>query len=384
MNPYLRFFAVSVATVFLITATLNFALDPLGYFRTKGWHDGTFVGNRMWADERLAFNLSIDNYRPDTLIAGTSRVRQGFALDDQQLPAQLGKTLRLGVSGARFRELDYYIRRLLSSSTPRNLLIGLDLGQFLRGERPPVGGHKPRPDEVQANSARTLMTALWSRGAFRASVGTLFIMHRMKLDGSANTGIMQRRLNGVGHRQLTRNVERGMAKRPPIFNSDVYDMQMETLDTLLAKVCLAQINVRLFISPIHIRQLILLRETANRGLFSAWKIALADMVDTYRTQDCRVTLTDFSAISAYTSEPFPEPGDTQQQMQLYWESSHYTPRMGRMIIDRLLEENASKHDFGADLTRDNIAEFLDREQHKLEMLIHNQPELIREISELAR
>ncbi len=384
MNSFLRVFAGSVVAIFVVTAAFNFTLDPLGYFRTRGWHDGTFVGDRMWADERLAFNLSIDNYRPDTLIVGTSRVRQGFAVADQELPAQAGETLRLGVSGARFQELDYYVRRLLSGSTPGNLLIGLDLGQFLRSEREPAGGHKPRTDDAQGLSARTLLPALWSRGAFRASVATLFIMHRMKLDGSANTGIMQRRLDGVGHHQLTRKVERQMLKRPPTYSPTVYNMQMGTLDTLLMSVCLSPINVKLFISPIHIRQLLLLRETANRGLFSDWKIALAHMVDTHRTQGCRVTLTDFSGISAYTSEPFPAPGDTQQQMQWYWESSHYTPRMGRMIIDRLLEQNGSGHDFGADLTPDNIAGFLDRERHKLDMLIRNQPALVREISELAR
>jgi hypothetical protein len=132
------------------------------------------------------------------------------------------------------------------------------------------------------------------------------------------------------------------------------------------------------------RQLLLIREVGHLGLFFNWKTQLTDMVSQHQKKGCRVTLTDFSTISPYTSEPFPEPGDKQHRMQWYWESSHYNHQMGRMVIDRLWIHDDSHDGFGKNLTAENIAGWLDEERNNLNALVRSQPMLVKEISDLIR
>ena len=386
MTTYLRCLTFSVAAIFVIGAAINFVLDPVGYFRHTGWNVGPLAGERVWADERLTFALSIHALRPDTLIAGTSRVRHGFAMDNEELPPELGSTLRLGIRGARFSELEYYIRRVLDNGSLRHLAIGLDLGQFLRGDAAQSSVEKQTGHNAQGSVRPWVagVTALWSRQAFLGSASIPFRPHPVRLDGSGNIEVMQRRVRARGHRELTRVFERRMAKTLPGFDEQIYTAHMAKLDALLAHACKASTDVRLFVSPLHARQLLLLRETARLDLFHEWKAALATLVDAHESGGCDVTLTDFSMVSSYTSESFPERGDKQEQMRWYWESSHYTYRLGQMIIDQLWKNGEGSPDFGRRLTASNRAELLAEEQRALQALIKEQPALAKEIRDLVR
>lgn len=169
MNTYLRYFFCSLAAIFLLGGALNFALDPLGYFRNHDVHVGTFLGERVWGDDRTAYDLSIDTHRPDTVIAGNSRVKHGFPVDHGQLSGRLGTILNIGLPGARFDELDRYVRIVLEDHAVRHLVIGLDLGQFLRGKER-IGGSTPGhwldSDGDFPLWLKKLATALWSKLLF--------------------------------------------------------------------------------------------------------------------------------------------------------------------------------------------------------------------------
>lgn len=385
MNTYLRVFCLAVPGLFLLGAVINYALDPLGYFRNHGWHDGTFAGNRVWADDRMVFDLSIDAYNPDTLIVGNSRVARGFALDDEQLPERLGATLKLGVRGAQFDELDRYTRRVLTGNSVRHLVIGLDLGQFLQGRDRYVRAEQQR----QLESGKTFpgvpnrqIAALWSKTAFLASANVVLGVHKSRLDGGANPEVMHERLHGVGHRALTREVEARALRDYPRFDPGVYTARLTALDRLLADACRKDIAVRLFVSPLHIRQLLLIRETGHFPVFSDWKRELTARVGRHHAAGCRATLTDFSGISRYTSERFPPPGNRQDRMRWYWESSHYHHTLGQMIINRLWESGANHDDFGKRLTPGNISDWLDASASELDALVRDRPLLVKEIRSL--
>lgn len=388
MNSYLRYFVGSLVAIFLLGAALNFTLDPLGYFRNHGLHPGIFLGDRVWGDDRMVHDLSIDTYRPNTLIAGNSRVKHGFAVDDRQLSEPLGAILNLALPGANFDELDRYIRRILENQALSNLLIGLDVGQFLHSrDRVARIEHHHRlnsEEDLLPAPVKKLGAAFWSKNTYLASAKVMLSPHDTTLNGGANPETMLEILETSGHRRMTRVVEARMALHYSRFNPEVYVERMAAMDALLADVCLKNTSVRLFISPMHIRQLLLIREMGHLGLFFNWKAQLANRVSHYRQEGCPVTLTDFSTISRFTSEPFPEPGDKQHRMQWYWESSHYNHKMGRMVIDRLWNNDDSLEGFGENLTAENIAGWLDEERDNLNALVRNQPILVKEVSELVR
>lgn len=390
MNPYLRYFVGSLVVIFLLGGTLNFSLDPLGYFRNHGMHPGFLLKDRVWGDDRTVHDLSIDTYRPDTLIAGNSRVKHGFAVDDRQLTERLGVILNLGLPGGRFDELDRYIRIVLEDHAVRHLVIGLDLGQFLRGNG--LAGNPSPGHWLDSGGSfpgvpiplKKLATALWSKSTFLASVKVMLRPHNTTLNGASNTDTKLMKLEASGHRLVTRKLEVRMAKVYSSYDLSVYFDRLAVFDALLAYTCLKNTSVRLFISPMHIRQLLLIREVGHLGLFFNWKTQLTGMVSQYQNKGCQVTLTDFSTISPYTSEPFPELGDKQHRMQWYWESSHYNHEMGRMVIDRLWNNDDSFDSFGKNLTAENIAAWLDEERDNLNALVRNQPILVKEVRELVR
>ncbi|WP_438950797.1 hypothetical protein [Porticoccus sp.] len=390
MNAYLRFFSGSLVAILFLGAALNFTLDPSGYFRNQGFHPGTFLGDRVWSDDRMAHDLSIDSHRPDTLIAGNSRVKHGFAVNDRRLVEQLGEILSLGLPGARFDELNRYIRIVLEDHAVRHLVIGLDLGQFLRGNG--LAGNPPPGHWLDSGGSfpgapiplKKLATALWSKSTFLASVKVILRPHNTTLNGASNTDTKLTKLEASGHRLVTQKLEARMAKVYSSYDLAVYFDRLAVFDALLADTCLKNTDVRLFISPLHVRQLLLIRETGHLGLFFSWKAQLAEMVAQHQGNGCRVTLTDFSAISRYTSEPFPELGDKQYRMQWYWESSHYNHKMGQMVIERLWGNSDSDDGFGKNPSADNIAGWLEEERNRLNSLIRNQPILVREISDLIR
>jgi hypothetical protein len=387
MNPYLRYFSCSVLAIFLLGAALNFTLDPLGYFRNHGLHPGTFLEQRVWGDERAAFDLSIESYRPDTVIAGNSRVRHGFAADDAHLRERLGVILNLGLPGADIGELDRYIRKVLDNTPTAKLMIGLDFGQFLRDRD--FGGRTGQSDSRQAgrllpDPVMNLVSALWSENAFRASAESLLMPHNTTLNGGSNAQHALRRVRSSGHRLMTRRAETRIAQRYSVIDQAIFAARMATLDALLAEICRKGTTARLFISPVHIRQLLLIRELGQLSMFHGWKTQLAAMVSQHQERGCAVTLTDFTIISEYITEPFPESGDRQHRMQWYWESSHYNHKMGHMIVDRLWTENEGDRDFGKDITTENVRSLLEQERQKLQALAHEQPLLVREIRGLVR
>lgn len=375
MSPFLRCFSFALPALLLLGALLNFLLDPLGHFRNQGMQLVTYPGERVWGDERVALTLSIDSYRPDTLIVGNSRVRHGFARIDGELREQMGETRILGLPGANFDEMNLHARRVLANHSVQNLVLGLDLEQFLLRADPadtPAQAGRPEPGGAVPDPLRNLVAALWSEPAFRASVARIFSTPDAQLNGAASPEFMRRRLDRLGHAQMARRVEAYVAQRYAEADPGVYEARMAALDALLAHACADTPAIRLFISPIHVRQLLLIRESGHLDQFFAWKAQLADIVSQHQAAGCQATLTDFSTISRYTSEAFPEPGDKRHRMQWYWESSHYNHRMGQMILERLWSSRGKHADFGRNLDAGSVNRLLEDERKKLGELLRLQ------------
>jgi hypothetical protein len=68
-------------------------------------------------------------------------------------------------------------------------------------------------------------------------------------------------------------------------------------------------------------------------MYKTWKMRLAEMLEDYNF-DVR----DYTAISAITTESIP--AGTGQSIQYYWESSHYKPIIGDMIMDDLMNKRS--------------------------------------------
>lgn len=385
MTRYLRHLILYFALALSALAATGWLLDPFGYFRLHGLRPGWLLGDGTWGDERISKDMAIAALEPRTLIAGTSRVRYGFDVDDPALIRHLGPAYNLGLGGASLDELDVYIRNALDGNALRTLVIGLDFGAFSRDNTgfttaaPDNGGlpglHLPRP-------VRQLGQALWSSDILRVAGDVAREPPRRTLQGVGNPHDMASRIARMGHRALSHLSEKRIARRLEADDQRLHPRHMATLGRLLDATCARRLTIKLFISPLHVRQLVLFKATGNWPRFLAWKTGLADLADRGRAAGCQVSLTDFSRLSRQTSEPFPALGDKVTAMRWYWESSHYKAALGRLLIQRLHDDPAAPADFGHDLTAESAAPAAAAADAELERYCRDHPELLEEIRAL--
>ncbi|MEB3342989.1 hypothetical protein [Okeania sp.] len=124
------------------------------------------------------------------------------------------------------------------------------------------------------------------------------------------------------------------------------------------------IQVYLFISPIHARQLEILRVMNKYVLFEQWKRDLVDIVEEANQEysnQAPFLLFDFTGYNSITTESIPVK-DSQEQMKWYTESSHYKKELGNLVLDIILNYPSINNDiydnFGIVINNNNIESHL--------------------------
>lgn len=126
--------------------------------------------------------------------------------------------------------------------------------------------------------------------------------------------------------------------KPTVYRGNRIKETIAELEAL--KVLCAENNIELlvFINPINA---VTYRDT-NMQEFNAFKRQLAQITDYY----------DFSGLNEITTNNY-----------YYYETSHYRPMVGDMIVNRLF--NKGNADFGAYVTKDNVEEHLQKLEAQL-------------------
>lgn len=387
MTNYLRTLLLTFCLLWLVAAVLSYWFDPLGYFRAREWRSSDFLSDRVWGDGRNVSALLLPVAQAETLIGGNSRVGYGFDVADTAVREFTGKAYNLGISGASFDELDAYIRHAVHHHTPETIMLGLDLGQFglTLQKNPPV--IELADDETVGLLARlkAMGYALWSKEALSNILWQAINPHDLTLHGVYNDQLAIKRNREIGVKAASRIVE-GHSVSYWRERSDWarYPGRMRLLGRMIDDACGLGIDVKLFISPLHVRQLLLMDVLNLSGRFDDWKRDLVKTVERYRTNDCSVILMDFSGLSDITREAVPPQGDNTSAMQGYLESSHYKPALGRKIVERFWRNDDASVSFGIALTEANIEDQINGMRDELVEFRGSHPELVAELSSIAR
>jgi hypothetical protein len=125
------------------------------------------------------------------------------------------------------------------------------------------------------------------------------------------------------------------------------------------------IDLRIFITPVHARQLEIAAAAGEwKGMEAAKRSLVAYLAaDAARHPDLpAIPLWDFSGYSSVTTEPLPSGGG---EMRWYWDSSHFKEIVGDWVLDRVFGTVAAGSgeppaDFGVRLTADDVDDALSR------------------------
>ena len=150
-----------------------------------------------------------------------------------------------------------------------------------------------------------------------------------------------------------------------------------------------KIKLYLFISPVHARQLELMRVSGIFPVFEQWKRDLVNIMVQEQAKNPKnsLILWDFSGYNSMTTEAIPA-ANSRAQMTWYLESSHYKKELGNLVLDRVLSyPKIPPHfpqDFGVIIHPDNIEAHLMNIRNDSGGYHQQYPQEIQEVNHLFR
>lgn len=360
-----KFIALVGIFVFLIIGFFcgfNWILNPYRIYASPHVNRLNNNSPSFWMHERLGKSTSIILSKSDMLILGTSRTERGINPENLNLQKSNFIIYNASLQGGTIYEIDKMIKVGVEKNNLKGALIGLDFDSF-----GPTKYNTEFDENYFNNNFQFLKYKyLFLLDSLLDSLKTLYasIFNRpvYVLNNGFCTGSYElKHASEIGHRKCCLDIESGFAKSySGTFKYEDNTSSFEPYRDILELAYKNNIKMTLFISPIHSRLLEVLNKACGYDKFETWKRELVMINEKIAKKYGRVAIViwDFSGYNNFTTEELPTMNDTKKQMQYYYESSHYKPELGDIILDRMFDGNFScgqnYPDFGVKLTSQNI------------------------------
>ncbi|TPJ47142.1 MULTISPECIES: sugar transferase [unclassified Mesorhizobium] len=364
------------------TAAFVFVVDPYGinhHLEIPDFNAEKTHRLSIGTTAERSLRLWLTDY--DTLILGGSRARVGLDPAGPSL-ARL-KAYNAAVPHASMVELYDIGMFALAHGAPRRMIVNLDFSMF-------EADRTETQDFPESGFAGVPMPIVYARSLFspESFIDALRTVHANSIgfrETDKEDGFHQIMLaHNYSYRQVSdQRLNRLMAEfsSPGSFDYDI--TRIGLLHDLLDRLTAAGVDVTLFISPIHARQMEALRAMGLLPVYDRWRVDLTytvSQVNASKTATSEVKLWDFSGYNSVTMEDIPDPGDRHQTMRWYWSSARYTPALGELMLDRMLGQAYSgPSDFGISLTGSNLRSILDQQRKRRTIYVVLHPEEINRI-----
>ena len=314
--------------------------------------------------------LAVAAVKPKAVILGTSRAANALEASHPRFRPDDAPVMNLALGAASIRQTRLMLVHAHESSGVRKAVIGLDLEAFLGASRPDFEPAALRGNRDSEPEWIVLVRAMTSRDMFFAAIGSWaggLVAANAKPDAAAPKDRFQDRLNSLeGQRGLVWITEFNnfYAQLPLLFPgaSDAWRADgrranaMRDFRELLDYARANDIELRMFVSPVHARYLEWYRRVGWWPLFENCKRALAESLqEEAKGAPARrpFTIWDFSGFHPLATEPVPRIGDLRSRMRWYWESSHYSRATGDLILDAVLRSGHAASSPLPDVTIDS-------------------------------
>jgi len=373
MTPRNFFTAWLLGTCLLVglVAAVNLAIDPYFIFDSPRIAGLNRDKPQAILLPRLAKTYLLERQHPKTLLLGSSRVDVGFDPEGNAWPEDRKPVFNLGIPGADFKLMYRFLQDALSVSQPDLVIIGLGLEECLVMQRPRVasadrhayfeyegrlriaedGG--PNPGMLQAR-LEDIGSTLFSLKALGDSIHTIAAQgdtERATLSplgyNSARDFIGLTRSDGAAWLVEAKDREK-IGKIVQWAKSPKYDL--EWIRKAVKYATDRHVRVILSISPGYEDEPLIYREASVWAEYTQWKRDLAALVREFDGEGRSVTLWDFSGLSPYVTGRVPAVHG--EQMTWFWETDHFKPSLGDMVVARLF--GGGPADFGQQLTPDTL------------------------------
>lgn len=332
-----KYLAVVLAVMFallLVTAALNYCVDPYGIY--SDWKKGdvypasdTYI--RIHKTER------IKRLKPDAIVLGTSHADLGINPRPEFWPGL--SPYNAALSAANIREQ----RRLLEFSQRvhplKRVLITLDMFTF-NAQRLENRHFEER--RVAPNALDPINSLINTYGTL-VSFDTLLVINKhfhymRQLDRRSYPKPNGQKMHNEGAWRVAKFGAASIFWKSPNLNalgakefgynySDAPgDDTFHQFRAMLEFCEKNHIAVYLFFSPYHKSHLDLLKREGRWKLFEEWKQKVTAIV-----RETKYPLWDFATYNSFTTEDVPAKGDLKNQIKYFWDTDHYKEQVGDIM-----------------------------------------------------
>lgn len=326
---HLNVLILGLAITLTLTGLFNYAIDPYGIWKVMRVKGLNWQKSERRDQNYLFKAVDLIEKRPRTLLLGSSRAAFGLNPDNPVFThKQLKPVYNAALTGGHMHALRRYVEHAIYNDPDLKLIIwGMDFFAFNRNVALASSYREGRLERHHL-LASDIIETLWSLDALGASWRTIISNHyRPEYTPYFDNG----QLSAMDI--ASRAKRRGMINRfdeslKLYLNSrarfaDYQDSPTawQEFEYVLQLARKHDINVRLYISPVHMA---MFEALYQRGLWSTYKDWLRHITRLY-------PVTDFSGPSPITGEAI------RREMNYYWDISHFRSTVGDRILTQLLD-----------------------------------------------
>jgi len=337
----------------IVVSGINLIVDPYSIYSYKPNYSKNAVGSHL----RLFKSVAIRKQKADILLFGDSQIEHGIN------PKSLEKITNQSVFNASFSSMQIYeFRKYLELSLhynkPKFVVAGLQMYDF--------SSHKYNDDydERYLDTDYAPYEKICSTDMLKDSLPQLTQLFKSnKQSDRDENGLCRDFSKEASRARFLANEKHYIFDNAPKLNSFKYDDKISTFDeySKIIHICHNNnITLLLFISPSHARQWEATAVGNGWNTFESCKKQLVILNEKIAKEKNTkpFAIWDFSGYHGLTSEAVPNKSDEKAKMKYYYESSHYTPTLGNIVLDRMFDSNFSGGqnypDFGVKITSKNI------------------------------
>ena len=346
---------VSFNYLFLTTVILsisgislaNFVVDPYDIFRHNQPFKSPLTKPEKLDHGRLYKAIDIINLKPNIILLGSSRMKQGLN-PNHPVFSDDETVYNLGIDGSNIYELFRYLEHsYVNQPQLKQVILGIDHYMFNEFDKRQDAFIEKRLKKRHITFT-DLSKTLLSQDALMATRNTLienwnrpdkkapdltygdngFFPHRFPKDGKTAW-----RFRNIIEQYFGYHVQYKLSEdRFNAFKKIVEFCRQHNIELIV------------FISPSHATQWEALKVTDRWDSFEQWKRKMVQLTPVW----------DFSGYNSITTEPI------KDVMNNYVDNSHYTPKIGNLVLNRILSHNVEQvpQDFGVLMTPENIEKHL--------------------------
>jgi hypothetical protein len=361
----------------LIIGAFNLIVDPYGIYNLVKIEGFNNVKPPWDHQERMVKTLQLRKLRPKGIIIGSSRTNYG--LDPEYVATNFDSTpvYNLSLSFISTAEI-YNILKYANSLNDLNIvIIGLDFFSFnifhpdtISNDFLDLASITKFGDTKISSFVKEFQNTLFSSTATEKSFKAIAYKGKQtRSPYGQKLFIDERSPRELSNMAFPRYYEHiwfpDKNRMFCLYNENKEGKKFEQLEKIINFSIRNNIELKLFINPVHADLLEMLRFMDLWPLYENWKRDLVDLIaaiNNKKLKETPISLWDFGDYNSITTEKIPISTDLGTTMKGYIDLAHYKKSVGDLILDKLLthpnSQKITNTDFGHLINPGNIKKYL--------------------------